>query len=68
MPMNLNLAIYGYTNILLEQPSSHHIGITYQCRTDLPTGITLETNTTVTAERTFSSSKKFVKNFTDRYK
>jgi len=50
----VNVTIYGYTNIMLERPSSNHFGITYQCGTLVAAQDEEVVNTTVTPPRTFT--------------
>ena len=47
----LGVVIYGFTNLILEQPSSNHLGRTYVCGVDVQGGNRITTNTTVTAPR-----------------
>ena len=53
MPPPMNVEFYGFTNIILEQPSSNHTGVTYGCSTDVQEGSLVRVNTTVTAPRKF---------------
>lgn len=53
LPPPMNVEFYGFTNIILEQPSSNHTGITYGCSTDVEGGSLVRVNTTVTAPRKF---------------
>ena len=43
--------IYGFTNLILNRPSSNHAGRVFVCATDVQGGNLIRTNTTVTAPR-----------------
>ena len=45
--------IYGFTNLILERPSSNHSGRIYVCATVAQGRNLITTNTTVTASRKF---------------
>ena len=48
-----SVGIYGFTNLILERPSSNHSGRIYVCATAVQGGNLIATNTTVTAPRKF---------------
>ena len=51
LPRPPGVLIYGFTNLILEQPSSNHLGRIYVCGVDVQGGNLITTNTTVTAPR-----------------